>query len=67
MQETCKGALAAGFQVTLLQGAHSTYDTNGKSALEIEREVETLLSGKGASVVPWEDAVASWKNHNRLG
>lgn len=57
---TSKGALEAGFRVTVLQGAHSTYDTDSKSAVEIERDIEQQLQDKGADVVPWEDAVASW-------
>ncbi|KAK7408478.1 hypothetical protein QQX98_009345 [Neonectria punicea] len=61
VQETCKGAIAAGFQVTLFQGAHSTYDTSGRSALEIEKEVEDMLQLRGARIVPWEDALISWK------
>ncbi|UNI23933.1 hypothetical protein JDV02_009722 [Purpureocillium takamizusanense] len=61
VQETCKGALAAGFGVTILRGAHSTYDTKGKSAVDIERSVEEMLQTRGAKVVPWEDAVARWQ------
>ncbi|KAJ4247719.1 hypothetical protein NW762_012927 [Fusarium torreyae] len=63
---TCKGALEAGFRVTLLQGAHSTYDTEGKTALEIELEVESELKALGASVVPWEIAVAKWRDTGDL-
>lgn len=59
--ETCKGALAAGFQVSLLRGAHSTYDDRGKTAAEIEREVEDMVVARGGEVVGWEDAVARWK------
>ncbi|KUI56054.1 Streptothricin hydrolase [Cytospora mali] len=59
--ETSKGALDAGFKVTILQGAHSTYDTESKSAVDIERAVEEELEGRGAEVIPWEDAVASWE------
>jgi nicotinamidase-related amidase len=51
---TCRGALAAGFNVILLQGAHSTYDVDGKSAGDIEGEVESELEKAGARVVPWE-------------
>lgn len=54
---TCKGALAAGFEVTLLQGAHSTYDSGGKTALVIEREVEGELERAGAKIVPWGDVI----------
>ncbi|KAK3320279.1 Isochorismatase-like protein [Cercophora scortea] len=47
VESTCSGALVAGFGVTLLKGAHSTYDDEGKSAVEIEREVEGRLAEKG--------------------
>lgn len=53
---TSLGALAAGFNVILLQGAHSTYDDagSGKSATQLEVEVEEELKAQGAVVVPWE-------------
>jgi nicotinamidase-related amidase len=56
VRETSLGALAAGFKVTLLQGAHSTYDDadSGKSATQLEAEVEEELKARGAVVVPWE-------------
>jgi nicotinamidase-related amidase len=54
VRSTCKGALAAGFEVTLLHGAHSTYDAEGKQAEEIEDEVEKELEASGVTVVPWE-------------
>ncbi|KAF3045388.1 hypothetical protein E8E11_005951 [Didymella keratinophila] len=44
---TCRGGLAAGFEVVLLRGAHSTYDTGTQTALEIERGVEDLLEKEG--------------------
>ncbi|KAK4032706.1 Isochorismatase-like protein [Parachaetomium inaequale] len=61
VESTCNGALAAGFGVTVLSGAHSTYDSGGKTAEEIEREVEERLRLKGTKVVPWEEAVAAWE------
>lgn len=70
--ETSKGALDLGFTVTLLQGAHSTYDGDSdttppkKSAADIERDVEEALRQKGASVVPWEDAIASWEQRRMV-
>ncbi|KUI73345.1 Streptothricin hydrolase [Cytospora mali] len=64
--ETSKGALDAGFKVTFLQGAHSTYDTESRSAVEIERAVEEELKGRGAEVIPWEDAVASWEQRRMI-
>lgn len=56
VRETSLGALSAGFDVILLQGAHSTYDDAGagKSATQIERDVEEELKAKGAVMVPWE-------------
>lgn len=60
VESTCNGALAAGFDVTLLSGAHSTYDDGGKTAEQIEREVEERLRMKGVKVVLWEEAVAAW-------
>jgi nicotinamidase-related amidase len=54
---TCKGALAAGFEVTLLHGAHSTYDSDAKTALEIEGEAEAELERAGAKIVPWQDVI----------
>jgi nicotinamidase-related amidase len=53
--ETSKGALGAGFNVTLLSGAHSTYDTKSKTAVEIEKDVEEELRGKGVSVIDWTE------------
>ena len=58
---TSKGALAAGFDVTILSGAHSTYDSGGKTAVEIEKQIENELAGLGAHVVPWDDWVATLK------
>ncbi|KAJ5979673.1 hypothetical protein N7481_006971 [Penicillium waksmanii] len=52
VEATCTGALAAGFGVTVLSGAHSTYDSDGKTAVEIEREVEHRLFTRGARIVP---------------
>ncbi|KAM3472875.1 hypothetical protein MY8738_008665 [Beauveria namnaoensis] len=59
--ETCKGALAASFRLTLLQGAHSTYDEKQKTAADIERQIEEMLVSRGAEVVPWESAVSRWE------
>src|SRR5437763_5804710 len=57
VRATAKGALKAGLKVTVLQGAHSTYDADGKTAVQIEREVEEELLAEGAEIVPWEN----WK------
>jgi nicotinamidase-related amidase len=54
---TCRGALAAGFNVVVLKGAHSTYDTGEKTALEIEAEVEDMLEMEGARVLRYEEWV----------
>ncbi|KAG7284563.1 hypothetical protein NEMBOFW57_010941 [Staphylotrichum longicolle] len=60
VESTCTGALAAGFNVSILSGAHSTYDDAGKTAEQIEKEVEERLEVKGANVIPWEEAIAAW-------
>ena len=65
--ETSKGALEAGFSLTLLHGAHSTYDTADRTALEIEHEVESELRALGASVIPWETAIVKWNETGDLG
>jgi nicotinamidase-related amidase len=66
VESTCNGALAAEFKVSLLSGAHSTYDSAGKTAEEIERDVEERLRLKGVNVVPWEEAVDAWATNMRL-
>lgn len=53
--KTCKGALDSGFKVTLLRGAHSTYNTEDKKAVDIESEVEQELVTKGVNVIAWEE------------
>ncbi len=61
VENTCNGALGAGFKViTVLSGAHSTYDFEGKTAVEIERNVENRLQSRGAELMKWEEAVSSW-------
>jgi nicotinamidase-related amidase len=57
VRATAKGALNAGLKVTVLQGAHSTYDADGKTAVQIEREIEEELIAEGVDIVSWED----WK------
>jgi len=59
VESTCRGAREAGFGVTLLSGAHSTYDlvSEGKTAEEIEREVEGRLREVGVRVEDWEGVV----------
>jgi nicotinamidase-related amidase len=58
VEATCRGAREEGFGVTLLGGAHSTYDINGKTAEDIEAEVEGRLRGVGVRVEPWGKGVA---------
>ena len=57
VESTCRGAREEGFNVTLLSGAHSTYDVEGKSAEEIEAEVEERLREVGVKIESWEDIV----------
>lgn len=59
MLSTCRGALEEGFEVVLLRGAHSTYDIGeeGRTAVQVERDVEGLLEREGARVVGWEEWV----------
>lgn len=57
MLSTCRGALAAGFKVVLLSGAHSTYDTDSRAAREVEEEVEGVLRGEGVRVLEWDEWV----------
>lgn len=66
VESTCNGALAAGFKVALLSGAHSTYDGGSTTAEEIERDVEERLRLKGVMVIPWEEAVGTWARDMRL-
>lgn len=61
---TCRGALAAGFKVGLLRGAHSTYDSDEKTALDIEREVEEMLESEGVTVVDWKKWL-SWNQESQ--
>lgn len=63
---TSRGALKAGFKVTVLHGAHSTYDDGSKSATDIEKDIEQALKKDGADVIPWEDAVASWQQRGMI-
>lgn len=64
--ETSKGALGLGFSLTILQGAHSTYDSGPKSAADIERNVEETLRQAGAQVIPWEDAISGWQQRRMI-
>ncbi|PSR76777.1 Isochorismatase-like protein [Coniella lustricola] len=76
VRSTSLGALEHGFKVTLLQGAHSTYDAAttdgskealpGKTAVQIEQEVEDELRRAGAEIVPWENALALWEQRRMI-
>ena len=66
VEKTSNGALKAGFDVTVLSGAHGTYDAGGKPAAEVSADVEGRLKELGAKIVKWEDAVAAWEKENRL-
>jgi hypothetical protein len=52
---TSKGALDAGLELLLLSGAHSTYDSKSKSAVQIERDVEKDILERGGKAIPWEE------------
>lgn len=60
VKSTSEGALNAGFKVTLLQGAHSTYDSGSKTATEIEGEVEEGLRAKGVQLLEWKQCAELW-------
>lgn len=55
VRSTTLDALKEGFEVLLLRGAHSTYDSKERKAVEIESDVETELEEAGAKVVSWEE------------
>ncbi len=61
VEATCNGALDAGFAVTLLSGAHSTYDSGDKTAVEIESLIENRLQARGAVIMQWDGAVLGWE------
>lgn len=57
VRATSKGAVDAGFNVVVLHGAHSTYDDSedGRTAAEVESDIERELEGHGVQVTPWEE------------
>jgi hypothetical protein len=55
-----------GFDVTVLSGAHSTYDSGSKTAVEVEREVEDRLRALGAQIVPFDEAIKAWEKEGRI-
>ncbi|KAK4178053.1 Isochorismatase-like protein [Triangularia setosa] len=66
VEATCNGAINAGFTITLLSGAHSTYPTPEAEPEDIEAQVEARLRAKGATVVGWEDAVNAWEKKGQI-
>lgn len=60
VQATALGGLAAGFQVTILEDAHSTYNASDATAIEIEKEVEELIISRGGKSVPYKAALERW-------
>ncbi|KAK3345847.1 Isochorismatase-like protein [Lasiosphaeria hispida] len=66
VEATCVGALEAGFGVTLLGGAHSTYDVGGKGVAEVEGEVEGRVRARGGRVVGWEEVVDAWEERGEV-
>ncbi|KAJ3491161.1 hypothetical protein NLG97_g5644 [Lecanicillium saksenae] len=61
VQETALGAFGAGFQVSILEGAHSTYNAGDATALEIEKEVEELVRSHGGQSMPYTAALDKWR------
>ena len=61
MQKTTRGALALKMPVTVLSGAHATYESDGKTAQQVQKGIDEELAAAGAKVVKWEDVVASWE------
>ncbi|KAI5201219.1 hypothetical protein E4T42_08721 [Aureobasidium subglaciale] len=54
------GAIASGFQaqnITLLQGAHSTYDqeSTGKSYMQVKDDIEGQLAALGVCLRGWQE------------
>ncbi|KAM7187559.1 Isochorismatase-like protein [Naviculisporaceae sp. PSN 640] len=64
---TCLGAHAAGFKVSLVKRAHSTYDHANKTALEIEKEVEEQIIRKGGRVLDFDGVLRYWKQKQMEG
>lgn len=61
VQSTCLGALAAGFKVSLVRGAHSTYDDGNKTAIEIEGEVEDRIVLNGGRILDMPEVISFWR------
>ncbi|KAK4642182.1 hypothetical protein QC761_507340 [Podospora bellae-mahoneyi] len=66
VEATCHGAIDAGFAITLLSGAHSTYPEPEARPEEIEAQVEARVRARGATVVRWEDAVEVWEKKGQV-
>jgi nicotinamidase-related amidase len=46
IRDTVLGALARGFEVTLVSDGHGTYDAGGRAAAEISAAINTELAGR---------------------
>ncbi|KAK4199466.1 Isochorismatase-like protein [Triangularia verruculosa] len=66
VEATCHGAIDAGFAITLLSGAHSTYPTLDAKPEEIEAQVEARVRERGATVITWEEAVREWEKRGQV-
>lgn len=60
VRASIRGAIGSGFEaagITLLQGAHSTYDAvdASRSYAQIERDVEEEMAGLGVRLQEWRD------------
>ncbi|HRA48475.1 MAG TPA: isochorismatase family protein [Thermomicrobiales bacterium] len=63
VQASTRGAIANGFNVTLITDAHATYDTDDKTAVEIMAEINQTLaevSGEGTAVTPLPTAAVTF-------
>lgn len=66
VQDTALGALGAGFKVSILEDAHSTYDAGHATALQIEKEVEELIVSRGGNSVPYKTAMRNWATSGKV-
>lgn len=60
VRASIRGAIGSGFEaanITLLQGAHSTYDAPdaSRSYAQIKRDVDGELAGLGVGLQEWRD------------
>ncbi|CEJ81582.1 hypothetical protein VHEMI01703 [[Torrubiella] hemipterigena] len=66
VQATALGALSAGFQVSILEDAHSTYNAGDATALGIEKEVEKLIVSRGGKSRPYKTALSNWVTSGKV-